>query len=490
LDLPVFNVYADTASAGSLDRPQLDQLRDDIAAGLVTHVVALAWDRLARDVGGQLVLLEELERKRVELHLVQGGKHEADSDEGRFMGTVLGAANEYARDKIRERARRGRLGKAKRGRITLNGVAPFGYRLVGEKSGWLEVVPEEAAVVQRIFKDYALPGSSSLTAVCNTLLGTPTPSESGHAPAGLSRGHKRAKGVWNESSLRAILLNRLYGFGEWEYRRTRVPRKGGRVTTAPEDRVIVPGLPTIVTPDLQEKAIARLEQNKRRRDGKRKAPYYLSGYLVCSECGLHWTGYATIYHGRAYRYYRCGGRQKKSSLDGKTRRCNMPPIRADRAEALTVSAVRGWIEQYDKVALEEGWDVAADIMEDLRNENSARDFDGELATIEAKRARLIAALDQTGAGKSAKTIGDKLKSLDVEEERIRREEAATTNTQAVRHTLETVRATLQDGLAQLAPEHLPEFLQGTGSLVYVNDSLPVLKVVLGANLQSGVSALG
>src|SRR3972149_2599718 len=57
LGLPVFVVYSDSASAGSLHRPELDGLRDDIASGRVSHVVTLAWDRLSRDVGAQIVLL-------------------------------------------------------------------------------------------------------------------------------------------------------------------------------------------------------------------------------------------------------------------------------------------------------------------------------------------------------------------------------------------------------------------------------------------------
>lgn len=488
LGLPIFNAYLDTASAGSLDRPQLDALRDDIEAGLVTHVVALAWDRLSRDVGGQLVLLEILEKAGVELHLVQGGKHESDSDEGRFMGTVLGAANEYARDKIRERARRGRLGKAKRGLITLNGVAPYGYRLVGDKSSWLEVVPEEAEVIRRIFKEYALPGSSSLTALCNALMGTPTPSETGHAPAGFTKGHKRAPGVWNESSIRAILLNRLYGFGEWEYRRTRMPRKGKRLVTAPEDRVIVPGLPKIVSSDLQDRATSRLKQNARRRDGKRKAPYYLSGYLICSECHLSWSGYCTMYHGRAYRYYRCGGRQKQRSLDGETRRCDMPPLRADFCELLVLDGVRDWLREVERAAKTKGVDLVEVMAQDFNRETPARDFSGELAAIEAKRTRLLAALDGTGAGRSAKAIGEKLHALDEEQERVAREQSAVGDKERVRFTLDAVRTSYQRLIADLEvhPELLPDFLQATGTLVYVKREPLGLQISLGANLQAGV----
>lgn len=491
--LSVFRVYADTASVTAADgteptelhRPALDAMRDDVGAGLITDVVCHKWDRFAAGIA-QTILVMELYKAGVSLHMCDGGKFDYESPVARGMMGFMGTVNEIRVELVREGTRRGRRGKATKGKVTLNGVAPYGYRLVGDKSSWLEVVPEEAEVVRRIFELYALPGSSSLTGVCNALLGTPTPSETGHAPAGFTKGHKRSPGVWNESSLRAILLNRLYGYGEWIYNRSEIRWTRDRVKTAPEYWVTVPGLPAIVTPELQQKAISRLEQNKRRRDGKRKAPYYLSGYLVCSECGLHWTGYATIYHGRAYRYYRCGGRQKKASLDGgETQRCTMRPLRAEKIENAIVEGVRDFMQRFSEGAAAGGVDLAAEWTADFNEETPTRDFAGELAKVEAKRTRLMSALDQTGAGKSAKAIGDKLHLLDIEEEAVRREQSAVGNTEGKRYTVGQVKEAWDKALGAFGPADLPLFMQMTGSVVEVK-APDRYNLALGRNLQSGV----
>ena len=489
LGLPVFHVYSDAASAGnhhddgepkdSLDRPGLDALRDDVAADLVSHVVIHSSDRLTRSVSHRLILRREW--RGIELHFVLGGKHEDESPGGKFSSTILAAADEYARDNIRERVRRGRLGKARRGKVSLNDIAPYGYRLGGEKADWLEVIPEEADIIRHIFELYALPGSSSLTGVCNALKGVPTPSESGHAPAGFAKHHKKAPGVWGESTIRAILENRLYGFGEWTYRKTLIdPVTSERMRVAPENRIIVSGLPTIVRPDIQEAALRRLVENRLRRDNKRKVPYPLSGYIVCGSCGLAWTGFFTPYKGKAHRYYRCQGKAAARSLDGETRRCDVKNVRADHLEQLIVEYIRQFLQTVGEKTDPKFW-----LNEIQKRQGERPDYDAQLATIAGKRSRLLAALEAAGKGESARVIGDRMAVLDEDALRIRREMSADTDAEKVRYTLEQVRAGWKTAADRIRPEDLPKFLQATGTVIRI-EADRTLRVLLGAKLQAGV----
>src|SRR5712691_2470172 len=77
----------------------------------------------------------------------------AKTPEAQLLSNVRGIIAEYERAKILERTARGRRGRAQAGHVPY-GRRTFGYRYVkhGEKGAHYEVDPEEAALVQRIFR--------------------------------------------------------------------------------------------------------------------------------------------------------------------------------------------------------------------------------------------------------------------------------------------------------------------------------------------------
>ena len=70
---------------------------------------------------------------------------------GRLLRTVLSAIAEFERDLIAERTSSSLAARARGGGHT-GGAAPYGYRFGGE--GRSSVEPDEAEVVERIFRDY------------------------------------------------------------------------------------------------------------------------------------------------------------------------------------------------------------------------------------------------------------------------------------------------------------------------------------------------
>jgi site-specific DNA recombinase len=143
------HIYRDEGHSGSrLDRPALDRLRDDAAAGLFDTVLILSPDRLARRYAYQVLLVEELEKSGCEViflerPILQGEKNPEDQ----LLLEIRGAFAEYEQAKMVERSRRGKIQKARPENVR----APYGYRYIPKRDGMppkLVIDEAEAEVVR------------------------------------------------------------------------------------------------------------------------------------------------------------------------------------------------------------------------------------------------------------------------------------------------------------------------------------------------------
>lgn len=108
-----------------LVRPGLDALRDQAVAGKIDKLIILNPDRLARKYAHQLVLIEEFQKLGVEILFVN--RQISESPEDQLLLQMQGVISEYEREKIVERSRRGKLSKAKQGKVSVLSGAPYGY---------------------------------------------------------------------------------------------------------------------------------------------------------------------------------------------------------------------------------------------------------------------------------------------------------------------------------------------------------------------------
>ena len=159
------NIYRDDGFSGSsLSRPGLDQLRDKVRRGEVTHLLMTAPDRLARKYAHQVFLLEELEAAGCKVGFLDRAMSEDPHDQ--LLLQIRGAVAEYERTLITERMRRGRLIKLQAGSLLPWSKAPFGYRADSQHPrdpASIRVEEGEAAVVAEIFAWYLEACSTSIT---------------------------------------------------------------------------------------------------------------------------------------------------------------------------------------------------------------------------------------------------------------------------------------------------------------------------------------
>src|SRR4051794_33966084 len=126
-DYEVLEEVTDPGQSGaSLERPGMDRVRDLVAAGGVSAVLAQDRDRFAREPAYHYLLRKEFEEYSCKLKaLTDRGD---DSPEGELTDGILDQLAKYERAKIAERTRRGKLRKAREGRVIKVGRAPFGFR--------------------------------------------------------------------------------------------------------------------------------------------------------------------------------------------------------------------------------------------------------------------------------------------------------------------------------------------------------------------------
>jgi DNA invertase Pin-like site-specific DNA recombinase len=139
-------------SGASLERPGMDRVRDLVAAGGASVVLAQDRDRFSREPAYTYLLRREFEERGTKLRALNDRGD--DSPEGQLTDGILDQLAKYERAKVMERSRRGRLRKAREGKLIVNGRANYGLKHNEVGDGY-EVYQPEMLVVHRIFRSVA-----------------------------------------------------------------------------------------------------------------------------------------------------------------------------------------------------------------------------------------------------------------------------------------------------------------------------------------------
>jgi site-specific DNA recombinase len=136
-------------SGGTLERPALQRLLDDVEAGRIDLVVVYKVDRLTRSLADFAKLVDRLDAKACSFVSVTQAFNTSTSM-GRLTLNVLLSFAQFEREVTAERIR-DKLAQSKAKGLWMGGYVPLGYSPNGRT---LEIVPDEAATVQRLFALY------------------------------------------------------------------------------------------------------------------------------------------------------------------------------------------------------------------------------------------------------------------------------------------------------------------------------------------------
>ena len=270
----VFKVYKDAGiSAKNMkNRPQFQQMIEDMKNGLINYIVAYKLDRVTRSVRDLEVLISTLEKYQCYLICDRDDVNTSTAN-GRFFVRMLTVLSQLEIEIVSERTKFGLNGAIKAGHIP--GKCPLGYYRAPDKT--LKIDNTTKDIVLRIFELY-LEGKSYQT-IANIL----------NQEKVLYPQVKK----WIDSSVNRIINNKIY-MGDYE----RYKNDNDK-----ETEIYMDVVPPIITRAMWEEVQNQKETNQRAYC--RNRVYIFFQKLVCPTCGHIMTCKGTGGKKSKYMYYYC-----------------------------------------------------------------------------------------------------------------------------------------------------------------------------------------
>ena len=293
-------------SGGTMERPALRRLLDDIDAGKIDVVIVYKIDRLTRSLADFARIVERFDARGTSFVSVTQAFN-TTSSMGRLTLNVLLSFAQFEREVTGERIR-DKIAASKAKGMWMGGIPPLGYDLPQPGSRMLEVNAQEAGIVRSLFARYLELGS--VHRLVNDLADEGLFSKSWTTQSGRVVGGA----PYSRGALFHILKNRLY-LGE-------IVHKG----------IIYPGLhQPIIEQELFEAVALQLEKGRRRK-GKaadsKVATALFAGRLFDASGEAMTPAFSYGRNNRVYRYYvsaslQQGGRGKDNTI---LRRISAPAL--------------------------------------------------------------------------------------------------------------------------------------------------------------------
>lgn len=256
-DWMIVKIYTDAGHSGAnTERPELQEMINDIQSGIIDKVLVYKLDRLSRSQKDTLELIENVFLKNNTDFESMTEKLDTSTAHGRAMIGILAAFAQLEREQIKERMSMGMEARMKEGKWRGGAQIPFGYDY--EPALDKLVINEYEAMIVKEMYDMFINGVNMYT-ISNRMT---------------EKGHTFRNGKIDQRNLRYLLKNKTYcGYmrykGEW--------LKGMH--------------DPIISDEEFEKAQDRLADIKRRFDesgfkvGVAATSTNLTGLIFCAQCG-------------------------------------------------------------------------------------------------------------------------------------------------------------------------------------------------------------
>lgn len=333
-------IYADDGITGTntKKRDEFNRMIKDCLEGKIDMIITKSISRFARNTLDCLKYIRELKERNIPVFFEKENINSMDS-KGEVMLTIMASLAQQESQSLSQNVKLGIQYRYQQGEIQVNHNRFMGY--TKDKDKRLVIVPEEAEIVKRIFREYL--GGASLNKIGKGL----------QADGILTAAKKE---IWRPETVRKILKNEKY-IGDALLQKTYT------VDFLSKKRVVNDGLvpqyyvenshEAIVSREIfrqvQEELGRRSSLPARKNGAKRQysSRYSLSGVVYCAHCGeiyrrVHWNN-----RGCKSIVWRCLTR-----LEGKE--CNAKTLNEETLHRGIVQAVNQVLgDSYYREALEQ-----------------------------------------------------------------------------------------------------------------------------------------
>ena len=322
-DWDLAGIYADEGITGTSTkfRTNFNRMMDDARSGSIDMIITKSISRFSRNTLDCLKYIRELRELHIPVLFEKENINTLDA-RGEVLLTVLASLAQQEAESISKNVRMGIQYRYQKGIVMVNHAWLLGYTKT--RGGKLTVVPEEAVIVQRIFKEY-MDGAN--VAEIKRIL----ESEHVKSPAG--------KDTWSATCIKAILQNEKY-IGDALLQKTyvkdclshKVVRNNGEFPQYyienDHEPIVSKELFYLVQGEIARRDSLMNTNDRRSRPSSR---YALSGRMLCSCCGSSFKRYAEKRQGHKT-VWRCRGRLEKV--------CDVRNVFEDEAQEAVMAAIR------------------------------------------------------------------------------------------------------------------------------------------------------
>ena len=326
-DWELAGIYADDGISGTntKKRDEFNRMIDDCMAGKIDKVITKSISRFARNTLDCLKYIRQLKEKNIPVYFEKENIDTMDS-KGEVLLTIMASLAQQESQSLSQNVKMGLQYRYQQGEIQVNCKWFLGYTKDENKK--LVIVPEEAEVVKRIYREY-LEGASMLKIA------------RGLEADGILNGAGRER--WHTSNINQILRNEKY-IGDALLQKTYTT--DFLTKTRVKNNGIVPQyyvensheaiIPRAIFMQVQEELIRRriVHTSPNGKNRTFSSTHCFSNMIICGACGefyrrIHWNN-----RGKKSVVWRCISR-----LENTGQFCDARTVQESQIEQVLINAI-------------------------------------------------------------------------------------------------------------------------------------------------------
>lgn len=377
-------IFADKGITGTSvkKRDEFNKLMHICKQGKVDMIITKSISRFARNTVDCLQYVRMLKDIGVDVYFEEQGIHSTQPG-AEFYITIYGSIAQSESENISANVRWGKAQSAKEGNVTFHYSRFLGYRKGSD--GQPEIVPEQAAIIKRIYDSFL--SGDSMAGIADSLNKDGIPTVTG-------------KGKWERGTIQSILTNEKYK-GDAILNKTYIVdciSKKVKINNGERPKYYVENnhpaiIDSITFGKVQEELARRNSKRKVKQigttteSGKYSSKYALTELLICGECGTPYRRCTWTINREKKIVWRCISR-----LDYGKKYCHTSPsIEESKLQQAIMRAIMTVASQNSEI-----WDtLKLHISSGLNansNEDNSLDIKVRIAEIDSEFTKMLSAV--------------------------------------------------------------------------------------------------